>query len=79
MFFNSFGNPLNVIKFVNGNNGEAIVTLFDTFQNLYRRRFLEIIFRINIKLNINVKENLELPKLEKKEIKDLKEMKILNA
>ena len=100
MFFNSFGNPLNVIKFVNGNNGEAIVTLFDTFQNLYRRRFLEINFRINIKLNINnlfkmegkknykinllpkdiiVQENLELPKLEKKEIKDLKEMKILNA
>ena len=100
MFFNSFGNPLNTIKFANGNNGEAIVTHYDTFQNLYRRRFLAINYPINIKLNINnlfkmeekknykinllpndiiVQENLELPKLEKKEIKDLKEMKILNA
>ena len=53
MFFNSFGNPLNTIKFANGNNGETIVTHYDTFQNLYRIRFLAINFPINIKLNIN--------------------------
>ena len=47
MFFNSFGNPLNAIKFANGNNDEVSVTHYDTFENLYRRRFLAINFPIN--------------------------------
>ena len=100
MFFNSFINPLNSIKFANGNNDEVSVIHYDSIENLYRRRFLAINFPINIKLNFNnfnkmegntnykinllpndivVQENLELPKLEKKEIKDLNEMKILNV